>query len=54
MTYPLLTALLDFDVLQRGPPDSVYEGGEYHGLIMFPGGCCVSSKDGRHAPLQSC
>lgn len=22
---------------QRGPPDSVYEGGEYHGLIMFPG-----------------
>jgi hypothetical protein len=22
--------------MQRGPPDSPYAGGEYHGLIMFP------------------
>lgn len=26
----------DNKYIQRGPPDSPYAGGEYHGLIMFP------------------
>lgn len=28
--------ILPFPHVQRGPPDSPYAGGEYHGLIMFP------------------
>ncbi|GHJ83847.1 hypothetical protein NliqN6_0249 [Naganishia liquefaciens] len=28
--------ILDWHFIIRGPPDSPYAGGEYHGLIMFP------------------
>jgi len=28
--------ILHWHFLVRGPPDSVYAGGEYHGVIMFP------------------
>ncbi|ORX39384.1 ubiquitin-conjugating enzyme/RWD-like protein [Kockovaella imperatae] len=28
--------ILDWHFIIRGPPDSPYEGGEYHGLIWFP------------------
>ncbi|ORY28807.1 ubiquitin-conjugating enzyme/RWD-like protein [Naematelia encephala] len=28
--------ILDWHFIIRGPPDSVYAGGEYHGLIWFP------------------
>ncbi|KAJ9117752.1 hypothetical protein QFC20_000030 [Naganishia adeliensis] len=28
--------ILDWHFIIRGPPDSPYDGGEYHGLIMFP------------------
>jgi len=28
--------ILNWHFLVRGPPDSVYAGGEYHGMIMFP------------------
>lgn len=28
--------MLDWHFIIRGPPDSPYDGGEYHGLIWFP------------------
>jgi ubiquitin-conjugating enzyme E2 J2 len=28
--------ILDWHFIIRGPPDSPYDGGEYHGLLMFP------------------
>lgn len=28
--------ILDWHFIIRGPPDSPYHGGEYHGLLMFP------------------
>nr|KIR86409.1 ubiquitin-conjugating enzyme E2 J2 [Cryptococcus tetragattii IND107] len=28
--------ILDWHFIIRGPPDTPYEGGEYHGLIWFP------------------
>ncbi|KAF8649485.1 hypothetical protein AX16_005773 [Volvariella volvacea WC 439] len=28
--------ILTWNFLIRGPPDSVYAGGEYHGILLFP------------------
>ncbi|THH32053.1 hypothetical protein EUX98_g2131 [Antrodiella citrinella] len=31
-----LTVLPTKSVIQRGPPDSPFAGGEYHGVLLFP------------------
>ncbi|KAI8905662.1 ubiquitin-conjugating enzyme/RWD-like protein [Powellomyces hirtus] len=33
---PLESNILEWHYVIRGPPDSVYEGGEYHGKVQFP------------------
>ncbi|KAJ3049075.1 Ubiquitin-conjugating enzyme E2 6 [Rhizophlyctis rosea] len=35
-TKPLDTNILEWHYVIRGPPDSPYEGGEYHGKVIFP------------------
>ncbi|KAJ3016611.1 Ubiquitin-conjugating enzyme E2 6 [Thoreauomyces humboldtii] len=36
VTKPLESNILEWHYVIRGPPDSPYEGGEYHGKVNFP------------------
>jgi ubiquitin-conjugating enzyme E2 J2 len=36
VTKPLESNILEWHYVITGPPDSPYEGGEYHGKIIFP------------------
>ncbi|KAJ3271413.1 Ubiquitin-conjugating enzyme E2 6, partial [Blyttiomyces sp. JEL0837] len=33
---PLDSNILEWHYIIQGPPDSPYEGGEYHGKLIFP------------------
>ncbi|KAJ3158387.1 Ubiquitin-conjugating enzyme E2 6 [Geranomyces michiganensis] len=36
VTKPLESNILEWHYVIRGPPDSLYAGGEYHGKVIFP------------------